>query len=552
MPTLELAEAWSKDRLAPMLRDTPVLADKVRDPKSRDSENTLRQKVFPGGRITIIGANAPTGLSARPIRVVLGDEIDRWPLSAGTEGDPLALAAKRQQTFWNRKTLIGSTPVKRSTSVIWREYLASDQRRYFVPCPQCGEGQVIKWQNVRWDKCEQGEQHDAVFGEHKPETAHYVCEHCGAIWTDADRHAAIKEGEWRASKPTRNVAGFHVPGLLSPWLALEDIVREFLQARQDPQLLQVWVNTVLGEPWEGDVEEIEPTSLIGRGENYGPQSIPDTVYFLVAGVDVQVNRLECQVLGFGANEECWAIDYEVIRGDPQHREVWDELDEFLIDKFRTDHGRELRIRVACIDSGGHATAQVMAFARARYGRRVYAIKGINGPRPIWPRRESRSKKNAGTVFMIGVDTAKDAIYGRLTIQRPGPGRIHFPVGAPFDQTYFDQLTSEQVHTKIKKGRPERVWVLPPSRKNEALDTFVYALAARHSLRVRLDRPLAESPAAAIPLPPPPPAVEETGQPPPRHSPAPPAAQQPGAPRHSLYDQRGSWMSGRRRGWFDRE
>jgi phage terminase large subunit GpA-like protein len=196
--------------------------------------------------------------------------------------------------------------------------------------------------------------------------------------------------------------------------------------------------------------------------------------------------------------------------------------------------------------------------RARYGRRIYAIKGVPGPKPIWPRKESRSKKNAGAMFMVGVDTAKDAIYGRLTIVRPGPGRIHFPVGAPFDQHYFDQLTSEQVQTKIKDGRPLRVWILPKGRNNEALDTFVYALAARHSLRVRLDKPLAEAPAAAIPSPPPLPPVEEveTGPAPARHSLATETQQQqtaaPSAPRHSLYQERGSWMGDRRRGWFDRE
>jgi phage terminase large subunit GpA-like protein len=227
----------------------------------------------------------------------------------------------------------------------------------------------------------------------------------------------------------------------------------------------------------------------------------------------------------------------------------------LLDKFQTDHGRELRIKVACIDSGGHATAQVMRFAFARFGRRVYAVKGAPGPKPIWPRKESRSKKNAGSLFIVGVDTAKDAIYGRLTITRPGPGRIHFPVGAPFDQAYFDQLTSEQVQTKKSKdGRPLRAWVLPNGRTNEALDTFVYCLAARHSLRVRLDKPLAQAPAAAVPSPPPPPAEAE---PEPTPVPAPrEETPQPFRPviRHSHFEQRqqgGGWMGGRRGSWWDR-
>jgi phage terminase large subunit GpA-like protein len=540
MPTLELAEAWSKDRLAPMLRDTPVLSVKVSDPRSQ-SENTIRQKVFPGGRITVIGANAPAGLSARPIRIVVGDEIDRWPLSAGMEGDPLALAAKRQQTFWNRKTLIGSTPVKKDTSVIWREYLASDQRRYFVPCHACEHMQTLRWEQVRWDKRGADEEPDPKFGEHKPESAHYVCEHCGSIWNDGERHAAIRNGEWRAARPTQDTAGFHVPGFLSPWLSLEDIVREFLTARNDPQLLQVWVNTVLGEPWESDVEKIESTGLIGRGENYTRDTIPDEAVVLVAGVDVQVNRIEVQVLAFGPNEECWVVAYDTIRGDPQQKGVWDELDEHLRESFHTDIGRELRIRATCIDSGGHTMAQVMAYARVRSAQRIYAIKGADGPRPIWPRQESRSKKNAGKVFIVGVDTAKDAIYGRLMIARPGPGRIHFPIGSPFDQSYFDQLTSEQVTTKRVNGKPRRVWVLPKGRRNEALDTFVYALAARHSLRVRLDRPVRFIPAA-----PPPPVETVPVEQVPEQPPATPAVP---ALRHSLFSPSG-WV-GRRRGWFDR-
>lgn len=543
-PTLDMAETWSKDRLAPMLRDTPALAGKVRDPRSRDSDNTLRQKVFPGGRLTIIGANAPAGLSARPIRIVIGDEIDRWPLSAGGEkkgeGDPLALSGKRQQTFWNRKTLIGSTPVRKETSVIWREYLASDRRRYYVPCPQCDTPQTLRWEQVRWDKRGDDDPPDPDFGKHKPETAHYVCEECGAIWGDGERQQAIKKGFWKAERPMHNSAGFHIPGFLSPWLTLEEIVREFLAARHDPALLQVFVNTVLGEPWEETVESVDPTSLIGRGENYSTETIPNDVLLLTVGVDVQINRLEVQVLGFGANEECWAIDHEIVHGDPTHKEVWDELDEVLLQSYRTDMGRELRIRAVCIDSGGHATAQVMAFCRGRFARRIYAIKGADGPRPIWPRKTSKSKKNRGDIYIVGVDTAKDAIYGRLKIAKPGPGYIHFRVGAPFDQAYFDQLTSEQVETRMHEGRPYRVWVLPKGRRNEALDTFAYALAARHSLRIRLDR-TRERPA---PAPPPPP--EQLVEPPPE------VPTRPGMQRSSPWgNQPGGWMGKRGGGWFDR-
>jgi phage terminase large subunit GpA-like protein len=475
-PTVEMAEAWSKDRLSPMIRDTPCLVDKVESPLTRDSGNTLRQKVFAGGRLAIVGANSPAGLASRPVRIVVADEVDRFPVSAGSEGDPLALASKRQATFWNRKTLVGSTPALRETSVIWREWLASDMRRYQVPCSDCGHAQVLTWANVRWDKTAEG--------KHLPKTAHYVCEYCGVVWTDADRVDAVAKGAWVATNPDASgVAGFHISGLLSPWVTLTEIVQEFLLAKSDEALLQVWTNTVLGEPFEPAQETVEGSSLLRRGENYGPQSIPDAVRMLTAGVDVQGDRLEVQIMGFGAFEECWAVRYEVLPGDPAQQGVWDLLTGVLRESYRTDAGRELRVRATCADTGGHHQHQVLSYCRTHRG--VLPIKGIAGPRRIWPVRANRTKSDA-QIYMVGVDTGKDAVYGRLRIQKPGAGYIHFPVGGNFDPEYFDQLTAEAVQTRFKDGRPYRVWVLPPGKANEALDTFVYALAARHATKLRLD------------------------------------------------------------------
>lgn len=542
-PTLELAEAWSKDRLAPMLRDTPALIGRVHDPKSRNSDNTIRAKVFPGGRLTIIGANAPAGLSARPIRIVLADEVDRWPISAGTEGDPLSLSQKRQQTFWNRRTFIGSTPVLRLTSVVTREYDSSDRRKYFVPCPQCEHQQTLRWENVRWDKTPEG--------EHKPETAHYVCEHCGAIWGDVERHDAVRKGEWRADNAGGSVAGFHVPGFLSPWLSLEDIVREFLKARKDPSLLQVWVNTVLGEPWEEAAEKIEGAGLLSRGENYTPQTVPLGVHLVTAGVDTQSDRLEIQVTGWGVNEESWLLAHEILHGDPAQKAIWQELDHMLLAPLHNATGRELRIASACIDTGGHHGNEVHAFCRPRRGRRIFPTKGVAGPRPVWPRRASKTHDKRSEVFLIGVDTAKDALYGRLRISKPGPGYIHFPAGQGFDAEFFAQLTSEQVVTRKREGRPYRVWVLPPGRRNEALDCAVLALSARLALRVRIED---------VPVLPPPETVSvpsalpesETGEIPPLAAFPPPAQPAAVTPvRHSRAVGEAGWMSGRTGGWWDR-
>ncbi|MGJ4961583.1 phage terminase large subunit family protein [Bradyrhizobium sp. HKCCYLRH3061] len=489
-PTVEMGEAWSKDRLVPMLRDTPRLAGKVSAPQSRDASNTLRQKQFPGGRLAIVGANSPAGLASRPVRIVLADEVDRWPVSAGSEGDPLALAAKRQATFWNRKTLVGSTPTLKGTSVIWREWLASDQRKFFVPCPDCNEPQVLVWSNVRWDK--------AQSGKHLAGTAHYVCEHCGSIWTDADRHDSVARGHWRATNAegaAHGVAGFHISALISPWVALSDVVTEFLAARKDAALLQVWTNTVLGEPFEEEREVVEATSLMTRGENYGLQSVPETVRFLTAGVDTQGDRLEVQIVGWGPFEESWAVRYAVLPGDPAQQYVWDQLDAVLRETYCREDGREMRVRLTAIDSGGHHAHAVHSYCRRRKG--VVAVRGVAGAKPIWSGRASKTKAGY-RVFWVGVDTAKDVIYSRLRFTEPGPGYMHFPVGGMFGDEYFRQLTSEEVQTRYSEGRPYRVWMLPGGRRNEALDTAVYALAARQALPYRLDT------AAPKPRPPAPP------------------------------------------------
>jgi len=478
MPTLELAQAWSKDRLAPMLRDTPALQDKVSDPKSRDSGNTIRQKIFPGGRLTIIGANSPAALSARPIRFVFADEVDRWPVSAGTEGDPLSLAAKRQVTFWNRKTLLGSTPTLKLTSVIWREFEASDQRKYYVPCPHCQHPQVLKWSNVRWDRKE---------GLDLPDTAYYQCEECGAAWDDNERHDAVGLGFWRATNPGARSAGFHVPGFLSPWMSLSEIVREFLTAKNDPYLLQVWTNTVEGMPWEEMAERLEGSGLIARGESYTPRSLPRGVRLLTAGIDIQKDRIEVVIVGWGAGDESWVVAHEIFHGDPVGvRELWEEVDALLLTKCATVDGREMRVAACCIDVGFAPGAQeALNYCRTRHRRRLFATKGASGPRPIWPKRSSETRVG-DTIHILGVDTAKDAIYQRLRIRETGPGYIHFPAGQGFDETFYAQLTSEEVQVRKREGRTYRVWVLPSGRRNEVLDCMVLALAARMSIPLNLE------------------------------------------------------------------
>ena len=482
-PTLEMAEAWSKDRLAPMLRDTPVLRDKIADPKSRDSGNTLLHKRFPGGHLTIVGANSPSGLASRPIRVLLCDEVDRFPASAGAEGDPIDLARKRTTTFWNRKIMMGSTPTVKGASRIEAAFQQSDQRYYFVPCPHCEEFQRLLWSQVRWD-------------DGKPETARYVCASCGTMLDDRDKISMLRRGEWRGTKPFDGVAGFHISELYSPWVTWPEMAESFLRARVLPETLKTWINTALGETWEEDGSTIEPSSLLARKEPYGPDQIPSGVLMLTIGGDVQKDRVELQLQGWGAGEENWVIEQAVLRGDPDKPDLWKDVDEYLLRKYVTEDGRTLTCEAAAIDSGGLSTQSVYEFVKSRFRRRVWAIKGMAGAGKLaWPKKASRTAKSRAMVFILGVDTIKSLLYGRIAkVQEPGPGYIHLPASA--DEAFCTQLTSEKAITKYVRGRPSVVW--EPRTKGiaqEAQDCWVYGYAAMLGrsgpgiLKVRAKRPI---------------------------------------------------------------
>lgn len=464
-PTLDMAKAWSKDRLAPMLRDTPCLRGKVKDARSRDSDNTVLHKVFPGGHITVAGANSAASLASRPIRIVIGDEIDRYPVSAGTEGDPVNLAKKRSTTFWNRKLVLMSTPTIKGASRIEAAYEASDKRRFYVPCPECGAEQTLRWRQVRWPPGE-------------PEAAVYACEACQAQWDEGMRIRAVMAGSWRATEAFRGTAGFHLSALYSPWVRLGELAKEFIEAKPYPEQLKVVVNTVFGESWEDRGDHVDDSGLLTRREAYGP-GVPLGVAVVTAGVDVQDDRVEVELVGWGRGEECWSLDYKVVRGDPSTAEVWNRLDDVLRAPLTREDGARLGVAGACVDTGGHHTHAAYRFCKDREGRRIWAIKGIAGPgRPIWPRRPS--KKNVGRVnlYLVGVDAAKEYVFGRLKIAAPGPGYCHFP--AHYDEEYFRQLTGEKIVTRYAKGFPVRQWVKIRAR-NDALDARAYNVAALSGL-----------------------------------------------------------------------
>lgn len=468
-PTLDMAQTWSKDRLAPMLRDTPALQGLVKDPRSRDSGNTTLHKSFPGGHVTGCGANSPASLASRPIRIVLCDEVDRFPVSAGTEGDPVTLARKRSATFWNRKIILVSTPTNKGASRIEQAYEESDKRLYYVPCHDCGHEQTLKWSQVKFDA-------------DRPETAGYACESCGAIWDDASRARAVRRGEWRSTEKFAKTAGFCVSGLYSPWIPLEDAVRDFLAARKQPSTLRVWVNTYLAETWEEDGEGVDDYSLSERAEDWG-DIVPADGLILTAGVDVQDDRLEAEIVAWGKEEESWSIAYRTIHGDPSGPIVWRELDEFLYGVYEHEFGEEMVVRATCIDSGGHHTQAVYKYVSTREAKRVFAIKGVGGEGK--PMVGKPSKNNIGKIklFPVGVDTIKYELFSRFRITEPGPGYCHFPEGR--DPEYYKQLTAEKIATKYHKGFARREFVKIRTR-NEALDVRVYAKAALALLNVNLN------------------------------------------------------------------
>ena len=459
-PTLEMAQTFSKDRLAPMIRDTKILSEILPDFKSRSSGNTMLHKQFPSGHITISGANSPASLASRPIRVVLADEVDRYPESAGAEGDPLNLAFKRTTTFWNKKRLVVSTPTIKGASRIEMAYEESDKRKFYVPCPECGFKQVLKWSNVVWEK-------------DKPETAKYTCEKCGSLWSDAKRWNAIKKGEWIAEKETNGIAGFWLNEIYSSWVKLEEMVRNFLEAKKSPHTLKTFVNTSLGETWEDDSGEgIDDIDFLSRRETY--ELIPNDVLVLTCGVDVQDDRLECEIKGWGEGEESWGIKYFVIYGRPSLPQVWQDLDDIILSTYKREDGQIMRVSCTCIDSGGHFTEDVYKYCKRRELNRVYAVKGSSvAGKPIIS-KPSINNKHRVKVFMVGTDTAKELIYSRLKLEEFGNGYMHF--NQSYDEEYFKQLTAEKIKTTYHKGFEKREWVKIRPR-NEALDVTVYNLAA---------------------------------------------------------------------------
>lgn len=481
LPTDSMAATFSKDRVSPMIRDTPSLSKKVNDSKSRDSGNTIFHKKFNGGHLTFIGANAPSQLASRPIRILLADEIDRFPDSAGAEGDPLQLAIKRTTTFWNRKIIEVSTPTIKGASKIEKEYESSSMERLNVACPHCGEYQTYEWEQLKFEH-ESGTMDFKLLG--------YQCRHCGTI----EREVLWKKQpiKWIAEHPERkDVRGFHLNELASPWKHWEEIVEDFLEAkRQGREMLKVWRNTSLGLTWEEDGDLDIKDILLRRREFYNCE-VPKDVLVLTCGVDVQDNRLEYEIVGWGKEKISYGIKYGIIMGDPGRPDVWRMLDDVLFANYKRADGLELQIMTTCIDSGGHYTQEVYEYCKKREMRRIWAIKGQGGSGVPYIQRPTRKNKAGAWLFSIGVDVGKDTMASRLKANFVDEaGFCHFPMEADrgYDEQYFNGLTAEKRNIRTISGRVVINWVKKyEGIRNEPFDIRNYATAALEILNPNLDR-----------------------------------------------------------------
>ncbi len=491
-PKEDDAQAFSKERLAPMIRDCRALRGKVADVKGRSTSNTILDKRFDGGSIALVGAQTPGNLARRSIRYLFCDEIDKYPASAGTEGDPIGLARERTVTYRSRrKIILTCSPTVKGKSRIGKAYLESDQRKPWVACHACGERQILEWARVRWNSDLKAEQRAA--------SAYYECAHCNARWNDVQRWDACDDAEWRAAKPFAGIAGFWISHLYSPWKKLSEIVADFLSSKDDRQRFKVFVNTALADLWEEAGETPIPDILFGRREAYpfGENAIvPRRALFLTAGVDVQDDRLEYEVTGWGRGKESWSVDYGVIRvfdgvdpvrtSDPR---VWRELEKVLMRDWKHEAGATIAIMVMAIDTGDRPKP-VYEFARNHtqaayspsWGLRVVA------PRTVVPIKgtsretlkliasvsgEDAAKKRGNIrIVSIGTAVAKGELYDNLRLPRPkgdpSPGYCHFP---QYGEEYFEGLCSER---RVVHEDGNVSW--EKNGRNEPLDCRVYSRA----------------------------------------------------------------------------
>ncbi len=486
-PTLSDAEDYSKARISPSIAESSRLREIFGEDegKSRRSGNTILNKVYPGGRLLIMGANSPSALRGRIIGGVTADEISTYETTK--EGDPLELAFKRTSTFPNPWFFLTSTPGIKGLCHIERWFDISDKRNYFIPCEACGGEITLRWKSedgtylVVWDKDKNGNP--------LPETAMYICDLCGETLNDYQLNRMVKKGHWKKTAKSNGIAGFGAfPELYSPFRKLEDTVRDFLRVKGDSELLRVWVNQALGQTWEEENEKLSTNDIYDRREVYD-LTIPMDAAVLTASIDVQKDRLEVLVDAWGRDERNWSIEHVVFEGNPsipyKHLEqgqmfdkeapgVWNQLDEFLKRTYEHQSGAQLGISCTVIDTG-YKTDEVYSFVKPREFRGIWAIKGASQRGRQIVSRPSRRNKGKVTLYTIGVFAAKDVVMARLFVtSKSQRGYMHFPDRFPFE--FFEQLTAEKKVTQRRRGQFVTEWIKLRER-NEAFDLKVYNLAA---------------------------------------------------------------------------
>lgn len=486
MPTISDAEKFSKTRLSQVFAEIPEIAGKVADSKSRSSGNTILLKCYPGGSISISGANSPSSLASDPRRIIWMDEVDRFPESAGPEGNPVKLAEKRATSYWNKKHIKTSTPTIKGKSRIEDAYNEGSMEEWCVKCPECGEWQPYDFQRVNFD------------------TVTMTCKECGCLC--GEKQWKESEHKWIARHPERKKRrSFRLNELISPFVDWEEIIEGWNKAIKkykkwhDPEDLKTFINTVLGETWDETKyldDALDDKVLAKRAEDYGTADIPEGVLLLTAAIDVQGNRFEVEIRGWARDYESWGIYKTEIPGELIQDEPWDELESYLEQTLRFADGRSLNIAGFTIDTGGSFTNKCYKWVKKmkKQGKKCFGIKGYAG-KPGIPllyhrtvaeiKEEHKGKEvvvDRTMIQILGVDAGKEDITRRLGISEPGPGYCHFPVGRGYDQDYYEGLTSEQQMEKKVNGIYKKVWVKKAGVRNEPFDLLNYNYAAVELLR----------------------------------------------------------------------
>lgn len=485
-PTIEDAKDYSKEEIGPMIRDTPALCGLFSD--DGESDNTILKKVFPGGSLSMVGSNSPRAFRRVSRKVILLDEVDAYPQSVGNEGDPIKLARKRSEYYWDRKIVKGSTPTFAGRSRVEREFMASDRRYYHVPCPHCGAFQVLKFARLKWPKG-------------KPRSAVYACAECDAGIEYRYHREMMAAGKWIAERPFEGHAGFHIWAAYSysPNSTWADIAEEFTTAERDGvETLKTFVNTVLGETWKDRGEAPDWRRIYDRRERYPIGKVPLRGLFLTAGVDVQKDRLEVEVVAWGRGKESWSVEELVFMGDTAAPDVWADLDKLLARQYEHESGIPMPIHRLAVDAG-YNTQHVYTWARNYPMTRVIAVKGtdrlqviLGNPGNVDVQSGGRTVYRGYKSFPVGSSVIKSELYGWLRLDAPTdeareagksypPGYCHFP---EYGENYFQQLTAEQlVSVKKKTGHSVYSWELIEGRQNHKLDCRVYARAAASAVGI---------------------------------------------------------------------